>query len=280
MAWRFSKRVRLFPGVTLNIGKGAPSLSVGPRGAKLNVGKRGARYTVGIPGTGLSYTDKLFPGSQKPKKASLEEACLSAAQALAQGDSAGVESSLAGHRKMPDAALALGVMAMNRQCWDDGARLFEQSLQAGDKLGRPWVNVGVTQFGEMAVALGMVTKVEASVRGAMIGRTECLQRSGLLDQAVASLVPFSSLYPNDLVIKTMLADLLMDRNATGDMQSILSLCAGQVVPLPETAPLLFIIANAYEATGRHQQAIAISKAVLNSRVAMSNDLQDEYTKLR
>ncbi|MDI9385547.1 MAG: DUF4236 domain-containing protein, partial [Verrucomicrobiota bacterium] len=42
MGFRFQKRIRLFPGVTLNLSKSGGSLSLGPRGAKLNLGPRGA----------------------------------------------------------------------------------------------------------------------------------------------------------------------------------------------------------------------------------------------
>jgi hypothetical protein len=49
----------IISGVRLNFGKRGVSMSVGPRGAKMTIGPSGARATVGIPGTGLSYTEKL-----------------------------------------------------------------------------------------------------------------------------------------------------------------------------------------------------------------------------
>jgi hypothetical protein len=55
MSWRFQRRKRLLPGLTLNLGKRGGSLSAGPRGAKVNVGRRGAQATVSLLGTGLSY---------------------------------------------------------------------------------------------------------------------------------------------------------------------------------------------------------------------------------
>lgn len=57
MPLRLYRRVRIAPGVRLNLSRGGPSLSVGPRGAHVTVGgRRGRRTTVGIPGTGVSYT--------------------------------------------------------------------------------------------------------------------------------------------------------------------------------------------------------------------------------
>lgn len=60
MGFRVRRSIRLFPGVRLNVSKSGFSTSVGGSGLTLNMGKRGARYTVGLPGTGLSYTDRLI----------------------------------------------------------------------------------------------------------------------------------------------------------------------------------------------------------------------------
>jgi hypothetical protein len=56
MGFRFFKRIKLMPGVTMNLSKSAPSFSFGPRGMKYTVGASGTRTTLGIPGTGLYYT--------------------------------------------------------------------------------------------------------------------------------------------------------------------------------------------------------------------------------
>jgi hypothetical protein len=59
MGLRFWKRVKILPGVTINLSRGIPSVSIGPRGAKLTIGAGGTHATVGLPGTGLFYTEKL-----------------------------------------------------------------------------------------------------------------------------------------------------------------------------------------------------------------------------
>lgn len=58
MPWRFQKRKRILPGVTLNVSRRGISTSVGPRGAKVNVGRKGIRQTASAPGTGLYATSK------------------------------------------------------------------------------------------------------------------------------------------------------------------------------------------------------------------------------
>lgn len=55
MGWRFQRRRKILPGVTLNVGKRSGSVSVGPRGAKLTAGPRGVGATLSLLGTGLAY---------------------------------------------------------------------------------------------------------------------------------------------------------------------------------------------------------------------------------
>jgi len=64
MPLRFWRRVRIAPGVTINLGKRGASVSVGPRGAKTTVGRSGVRQTVGLPGSGLFVTRQLRRGQR------------------------------------------------------------------------------------------------------------------------------------------------------------------------------------------------------------------------
>lgn len=56
MGFRFYRRIKLLPGITLNLSKRGISLSCGTRGANLTFGKSGVRKTVGLPGTGMNYS--------------------------------------------------------------------------------------------------------------------------------------------------------------------------------------------------------------------------------
>ena len=58
---RFWHRVRIVPGLRMNLSKSGVSVSVGRRGAWYTAGRRGQRVTVGAPGTGLFWTEKLEP---------------------------------------------------------------------------------------------------------------------------------------------------------------------------------------------------------------------------
>lgn len=60
MGLSFRKRLRIAPGLYLNVSSGGTSWSVGVPGATLNFGgKRGTRATIGIPGSGISYSHKI-----------------------------------------------------------------------------------------------------------------------------------------------------------------------------------------------------------------------------
>ena len=65
MAFRFQKRIKIFPGLRLNVSKTGISWTVGTRGA--SVTSRDGKLTgnVGLPGTGLSYRKRLdLPDSE------------------------------------------------------------------------------------------------------------------------------------------------------------------------------------------------------------------------
>jgi hypothetical protein len=53
VAWKFRKRLTLFPGFRINLSKSGLSATVGIRGLSVNVGKNGAFLNTGLPGTGI-----------------------------------------------------------------------------------------------------------------------------------------------------------------------------------------------------------------------------------
>lgn len=63
MALRFQRRIKIAPGLRLNISKGGVSVSAGPRGASVTAGKSGLFANAGLPGTGLSSRQRLLAGN-------------------------------------------------------------------------------------------------------------------------------------------------------------------------------------------------------------------------
>jgi hypothetical protein len=59
MGFRFYRRLRIAPGLSVNLSRSGPSLSVGVRGAHVTVGRKGVTRTVGLPGTGMFFTSRM-----------------------------------------------------------------------------------------------------------------------------------------------------------------------------------------------------------------------------
>lgn len=69
MGLRFYRRFKILPGLSLNLSGSGISASFGPRGAKMTVGPRGVFGSLGIPGTGLSYREKLDSKANRSTRA-------------------------------------------------------------------------------------------------------------------------------------------------------------------------------------------------------------------
>jgi hypothetical protein len=70
MGFRFSRRIKIAPGIRLNLSKSGVSTSLGRRGAWVTLGSKGTRTTIGIPGTGISYTETS--GSHRARQSSVQ----------------------------------------------------------------------------------------------------------------------------------------------------------------------------------------------------------------
>jgi hypothetical protein len=61
---RFRKRVRVFPGLTLNFSGSGISTTLGVPGLSVNLGRQGAFLNTGLPGTGLYNRQRIGGGSR------------------------------------------------------------------------------------------------------------------------------------------------------------------------------------------------------------------------
>ncbi len=69
MAWNYRKRIKIAPGVTVNVSKGGVSTTAGKKGASVTVGKKGTYLNTGIPGTGMYNRQKISGPSSNHRKA-------------------------------------------------------------------------------------------------------------------------------------------------------------------------------------------------------------------
>lgn len=69
MGFRFRKRIRIAPGIHLNLGKkGINSVSLGAGPFTTNVNKEGVKHTAGLHGSGLSYETKRSPWADSERR--------------------------------------------------------------------------------------------------------------------------------------------------------------------------------------------------------------------
>ena len=66
MTWSYRKRVRIAPGVHLNLSRRGVSTTIGIRGASVNFGKKGTYVNTGIPGTGFYNRQKISGDRGRP----------------------------------------------------------------------------------------------------------------------------------------------------------------------------------------------------------------------
>ena len=59
MGWRYRKRIKILPGIHINISKSGISTNVGVKGASVTFGPKGTYVNSGLPGTGLYRRDKV-----------------------------------------------------------------------------------------------------------------------------------------------------------------------------------------------------------------------------
>ncbi|HEX2836107.1 MAG TPA: DUF4236 domain-containing protein [Thermoanaerobaculia bacterium] len=94
MGWRFRKSFKLLPGVRIHVTHRGVSTTIGGAGLNVHLGARGAYANIGIPGTGISYRERLDVPEEpsvvepvpKGQRVAIESAssCELASEALAQ----------------------------------------------------------------------------------------------------------------------------------------------------------------------------------------------------
>lgn len=65
MAWKYRKRIKIAPGVTINVSRSGISTTIGPKGASVNIGKNGTYMNTGIPGTGIYDRQRIGGGTSR-----------------------------------------------------------------------------------------------------------------------------------------------------------------------------------------------------------------------
>ena len=279
MSFRFWKRIRIAPGVTLNLSKSGGSLSFGPRGAKFTIGPRGKRVTVGIPGTGLFYTTTLPSGRSgggrsvshsapatptvRPEdRLTLgffkrlvtpddEEALVDGCRELVLGNE---EKALEHLRKavhLADGAYLAGFLALKQERLEEAARYLRAAAEKHGHLGRYFSKYGISATMSLPITDEVSAHVGPNLRGVLLGLVEVYQRLERWGDAIACLERLERLEPHDVVVKLSLAELLLGANPEdeGACQRVVRLAEGIGNDTPVHAALLLYKARALRGLG-------------------------------
>jgi tetratricopeptide (TPR) repeat protein len=304
MAFRFWRRIKVAPGVTLNLSKSGGSLSFGPRGAKFTAGSRGRRATVGIPGTGLFYT-QAFPGKGSggrrtnssttpavpfvPAKDRLtlgffrrlvipddEEALVDGCRELVMGNEVEAFQHFrqAGH--LADGAYLAGFLALKNERIEEAESYLMMAAEKHNRLGRYFSKYGITTTMSLPITDEMSAHVGPNIRGVLLGLVEVYQRQERWQNAIACLERLRRLEPDDVVVKLSLSELLSNAYP-GDKRicrKIVKLSEGIGNEMPAQAALML-----YKARALRQLGLPIAaRDALSAALRRKKDRPDELLR--
>jgi len=232
MALRFWRRVRLAPGLTLNLSKSGASLSVGRRGARFTVGPRGRRATVGIPGTGLFYTvtepthrKKAQESRPAPLKLTFfdrllipksDEALIDGCREMVCGNYQGAYRHFRRAAHLADGAFLAGFLALKQMRLDEAERYLRFAARRSSRLGRRLARYHLDATLHVPVAPEIMAVVRPNLEGVLLGLVEVYQRQGRWREAVECLERLRRLAPDDPLVALSLVEMLMEAPGAGE----------------------------------------------------------------
>ncbi len=239
MAFRFWRRVRLAPGVTLNLSKSNASLSFGPRGAKYTISPRGNRATAGLPGTGLFYTvhdrnragrggsapapsvpqrDRLKLGFfQRLMTPSEEKRFIDGIRALNEGDQDAALAALEGAGDLPDAAWMAGMIRLRREEFDPARAHFENALARLGDLGTLFGKFEIAAQASLPITSDIFAHVFPRERGTRLALVEIAQLQNRHADAMAHIERLLQIDATDPVVLLSFAELALDTPEHGEL---------------------------------------------------------------
>ncbi len=229
MSFRFWRRVKIAPGVTLNLSKSGGSVSVGPRGAKVTVGPRGSRATVGIPGTGLFYTKSLSkkssaktsaPSISAKDRLSLgffqklftpddEKSLVEGCRELLFGSEEKALKHLEKSTHMADGAYLAGFVALKKNRLDDAVRYLSSAVKNHHHLGHYFSKYRISATMSLPITRDISADIQPDIRGVLLGLVEVYQLQENWPMAMECLEQLMEIEPDDVVIRLSLAEILM-----------------------------------------------------------------------
>ncbi|MCC5957603.1 MAG: DUF4236 domain-containing protein [Natronohydrobacter sp.] len=188
MALRFWRRVRLAPGVTLNLLKSTASLSFGPRGAKYTISPRGNRAGRGgaAPAPSVPQRDRLKLGFfQRLMTPAEEQRFIDGIRALNDGDQDAALAALEGAGDLPDAVWMAGMIRLRREELDRARAHFEQALARLGELGTLFAKYEIAAQASLPITSDIFAHVLPRERGTRLALVEIAPLEGRHAEAMS-----------------------------------------------------------------------------------------------
>ncbi len=273
MSLRFWQRVRIAPGVTLNLSKSTASLSFGPRGAKYTVSPRGNRATLGLPGSGLFYTiqdrkvaravtptrDKLSLGFFRRLVTSPEEkAFVDGLRALNDGDEDEALSKLEAASELPDATWMAGMIRLKQEAFAQACAHLKSALAAGDRLGALFTKYDLSPQSTLPIAKDIFAHISPTERGTRLALVELCEASGDAEGAAQHLERLLVIAPEDPVVLLSFVQIALDTPQDHNlMDRVIALTLATQNETPIDTSILLYRARALAARGLPDAAIEV-----------------------
>jgi len=295
MGFRFFRRIKLAPGVTLNLSKSGGSLSFGPRGAKFTVGPRGQRATVGIPGTGIFYTTTFGKNrSQEQVRKSRpaptltvreadrlnmgffkrlitpddHEALIDGWREIILGNEETALEHLQKATHLADGAFLAGTLSLKRAAFPEAVAFLTTAAKQTKQLGSIFSKYAVSVTVSIAITEEVSAHVGPDIRGVLLVLAEAYQAQGQWSEAIACLERLRKLEPeDDVVVKLSLAELLIETGPQkrSPYQEVVQFTEGIANESPVHTALLMYKAKALRGLGLREAALEVLSGLLRKR---------------
>lgn len=238
MGFRFTRRFRVAPGISINLSKSGASVSVGARGAKVTVGPRGVRKTVGIPGTGLYYTTmsswkkgsglkesgsrsiatreeiikkKLSPGFfRRFFLSQSEENFIDGLRAYLESNEDKALICFCQSLNIADSAFMAGLISLSGNNPQQAVVAFRQAKEQKNSLGSLFKKLGVCMSLHLPLSEEVNVEIWPDEKGVSLALVEALQQVEEYDEAVVILRELMAESPHDVSLRLSLAELLIE----------------------------------------------------------------------
>jgi tetratricopeptide (TPR) repeat protein len=227
MGFRFYKRIKIAPGISMNLSKSGPSFSFGPRGMKYTVGPKGVRQTFGIPGTGIYYTTSKKWGKEDATRSEKQtnsipkltfikglfaseetKAFSNGINAFINGETDKAFIFFSKNIKNIDSLFMSGFISLGKQNYSDAEYYFKMCLGKDILLGDT-----ISEFsGDFELALEITDFIEAPIkidkRGVILSLVESYQKQNKNELAISILQELWEENSSDKVVCLSMIDLV------------------------------------------------------------------------